>query len=365
MKTSYLKNLCLIISITAVSALADTSTTIYWPNHGDRVMKTHYEYVDVQADTTIWDFSHAIETGDSHEMRWINLGDTLLVKIEQGVQSIYQLHTDSLFWNGYETPLVCVHDSVAPIDVLTAIANNRSISTPVYFHGSYSGNHAIDMSGAQTILISGPGTLILPNDTLENICCVTTTTDCLVRVSEKKCDTPINDVSDCSLREVDIINQWYSPVYRFPLAENVSHEYYAANKTLQKSEITYLCAPDEQEYALGVLCDPETMLRNSIGNGTNSGHRAVGTNSSLSDCVTVIQNCDRIDVSVNGLSNSNGELSVLLCDVQGRVWHFRNGNVDEGCWKCVIATSPLPPGYYLLQIFNENEKHVERIMIKK
>lgn len=364
MRMNYFKQLCLLLSITTVSAFADTNSIIHWPHHGDKVMKTHYEYVDVPVDTTIWDFSHAIESGDRHEMRWINLGDTLLVKIEQGVQSIYQLHGDSLFLNGYETSLVCVLDSIAPVDVLTALAKKRSISTPMYFHGSYSGNHAIDMSGAQMIMISEPGTLILPNDTLDNICCVTTTKDCLVRVSENKCDAPIHNVSDSLLREVDIINQWYSPVYRFPLAENMSRRYYAGGTLLQESEITYLCVPDEQEYSLGVLCDPETMLKNAASKDANYNRNNIKTNNSLADCLTVLQNCDRIDVTVNGFGNRNGEVSVLLCDVQGRVWYFQNGNVDEGCWQCEIVTTPLPPGYYLLQFINENEKHVERIMIK-
>ena len=93
MKMAYLKNLCLFISITAMSAFADTSFTIHWPHHGDRVMKTHYEFVDVPSDTTIWDFSHAIETGERHEMHWVSIGDSLWVKIEQGVQSINYMAT--------------------------------------------------------------------------------------------------------------------------------------------------------------------------------------------------------------------------------------------------------------------------------
>lgn len=361
----YLKNLCLLTSIIAVSALADTSFTIYWPHHGDRVTKTHYEYVEVPSDTTIWDFSHAIETGDRHEMRWINLGDSLLVKIEQGVQSVYQLHDDILYWNGFENALLCVRDSIAPVDAFNALINGCGVSSPLYFHGSYSGNHAIDMIGNYSVALSENGKLILPNDTVDNAFCVTATRSCLERVSEHQKEIPISEGADTLIREIEVVKRWYSPLYRYPLAENISCSYYSNQVLLQQSEVTYLCGPDEQEYALGVLCDPEAMLRNSIGIGSNSGHRVIGrTYGLLSDSVSIIQNCDRIDVSVNGLGNSNGKVSVLLCDVQGHIWHFQNENVDAECWRCEIATSSLPSGYYLLQIMNKNEKHVERIRIK-
>ncbi len=364
MKMNYIKNLCLLVCIIAVPAFAETTSTIHWPHHDDRVTKTHYEYVDVPADTAIWDFSHAIETGDRHEMRWINLGDTLLVKIEQGVQSVYQLHCDTLYWNGYENALLCVRDSIAPIDAFNALVNGCGLSSPLYFKGNYSGNHAIDMIGHNSVELSEYGTLILPNDTIEDVFCITATKNCLERVSERKKEAPIHEDNDSLLREIEVVKRWYSPLYRYPLAENVSCGYYSNQVLLQKFEMTYLCSPEEQEYSLGVLCDPETMMRNSIGKDANSGHRAIGANSLLSDCVSIIQNCDRIDVSVNGLGNSNGKVSVLLCDVQGHIWHFQNENVDAECWRCEIATSSLPSGYYLLQIMNKNEKHVERIRIK-
>lgn len=356
---------CLIGGKAESVALPGVNSTIHWPHHGDRVMKTHYEYVDVPADTAIWDFSHAIETGDRHEMLWINLGDSVLVKIEEGAQSIYQLYDDSLFWNGYENALLCVRDSIAPIDALNVLATGCGVSSPLYFHGSYSGNHAVDMAGSQSILISQTGTLVLPNDTVGSVCCLTTVKDCLVRISENKIDLPIDNVADSLLRVVEVIHQWYSPMYRFPLAENVARGFYADNKLLQKTEKTYLCTTDEQEYALGRLYTPETMLRNGIGNDVNSSHGSViGSNSSFADCVTVRQNSDRIDVSANGLGNGNELVSVLLCDVQGHVWHSHSGNTRDGYWQHEITTSALSPGYYLLQIMNEKETHVERIRIK-
>ena len=54
----------------------------HWPSDGDRVEKKHYEYLGVVNDSLLtWDFSNAVETGTSHSMQWINIGDSVLVKI--------------------------------------------------------------------------------------------------------------------------------------------------------------------------------------------------------------------------------------------------------------------------------------------
>jgi len=365
MRNNYLKPLAngFLVCAVFLSVSAAVNNTVHWPHNGDRVMKTHYEYVDVPADTAVWDFSHVTETGASHEMRWINLGDSLLVKIEQGTQSIFQLHGDTLVWNGYENALLYLRDSIAPIDALTAMYNGCGNSSPLCFRGRYSDNHAVDKTGYQNVLISEPGTLIFPNDTVDCAFCVTTTTDCLVRVSAKKDDAPIYEQSDSLIREVQVVKRWYSPVYRYPLAENVSCSYYSSQTLLQHSEITYLCSPAEQEYALGSLFGPEDILNNTISNNTNSNYGVLG-NSSLAERVTILQETGRIDVTINACETES-ECSVLLCDVQGHVWHSQNGKAKHGCWQHEVNTASLTPGYYLLQIMNGSEKHVERIRIKK
>lgn len=371
MKMNYFKQLCLLLSITAVSAFADTNSILHWPHHGDKVMKTHYEYVDVPVDTTIWDFSHAIESGDRHEMRWINLGDTLLVKIEQGVQSVYQLHGEILYWNGFENALLCVRDSIAPVDALNVLINGCGVSSPFYFHGSYSGNHAIDMIGNYSVALSENGKLILPNDTVDNAFCVTATRSCLERVSEHKKENPINEDADTLLREIEVVKRWYSPLYRYPLAENISCSYYSNQVLLQQSEMTYLCSPEEQEYSLGMLCDPETFLRNALGYDTNSNSNSnygiLGTNSSLADLVSIMQEQDNIIVSINGgKGDSNGSddgsdrFMVLLCDVHGRVFHY---STIDGCGSISINTGCLLSGVYLIAIACGDKVETLRIMI--
>lgn len=360
MKMNYIKNPCLLLCIIAVSAFAETSSTIHWPHHGDRVTKTHYEYVDVPSDTTIWDFSHAVETGDRHEMRWINLGDTLLVKIEQGVQSVYQLQGKILYWNGFENALLCVKDSIAPVDAFNALINGCSVSSPLYFYGSYSGNHAIDMIGNYSVALSENGKLILPNDTVDNAFCVTATRSCLERVSEHQKEIPISEGADTLIREIEVVKRWYSPLYRYPLAENVSCSYYSNQVLLQQSEVTYLCSPEEQEYSLGLLANPESLLRKGIEQGSNGTLAGTSGLSNLADHVSITQSRNQIDVMINQSGTDNKEFVVLLCDVQGHVFQ---SSKQRASGIISFNKGNLNAGVYIIEVANGNDIVSKRIYI--
>ena len=142
-----------LASLTAIIAVGTMAQPhgIHWPQDGDRVVKTQYEFVAVEADSAVWDFSHAVETGREHAMRWLNLGDTVLVRVEQGHQFTYRMQGDTLLWLGYENPLLGMRDSIAPVAKMPMMTLGDSVATPYYFHGKYSGNHAVDMTGIHVV----------------------------------------------------------------------------------------------------------------------------------------------------------------------------------------------------------------------
>lgn len=57
----------LLLPCTCLKTNASMHDSVHWPHNGDRVTKSHYEFVEMPIDTTVWDFSHAIETGESHD----------------------------------------------------------------------------------------------------------------------------------------------------------------------------------------------------------------------------------------------------------------------------------------------------------
>lgn len=355
-----------LASLTAMIAICAMAQShgIHWPQDGDRVVKTQYEFVAVEADSTVWDFSHAVETGREHAMQWLNLGDTVLVRVEQGIQFSYRMQGDTLLWLGYENPLLGMRDSIAPIAKMPVMVMGDSVASPYYFHGKYSGNHAVDMTGTHVVQIKSLGTLILPNDTIYDAMLVREVTDGKVRVSPELTDSPISADNDSLMRHVEIIDRWYSPMHRYPVAENVTNTFYMSGEQLQQTRASYLCSPDEQELALGDLITPrKNTPRQQTGAPSNDGNDfGSGNNLPLGDRLAVNMCDGQVSIAVNGTDGT--EVAVVLSDIQGRVWASQAGKTQGGLWQGVVDTSHLSAGDYLLHVASGEETEVKRFKIR-
>lgn len=361
-KTKLLLGLMVMISPT-IFATAQ-SPDLHWPQDGDRVVKTHYEFVTVDTDSAVWDFSHAIETGHEHTMQWLNLGDTVLVRIERGNQYTYRTQADTLLWLGYENPLLGMRDSIAPIAMLPTMQTGDSVVSPCYFKGKYSGNHAVDMAGTHTVQLMRQGTLILPNDTITDAVLVREVTDGKVRVSPELTDAPISSDNDSLMRHVEVTDRWYSPNHRYPVAENVSSTFYVQGELRQQTRATYLCTPDVQELALGDVVQPrQNAPRQSHGTPLAIGDSAAsGNNMSLGERLAVNVAGGHVDVAVSGTDGT--DVTIILSDLQGRVWASHSGKTQGGPWQGSVSTAQLPTGDYLLHVASGEETEVKRIKIK-
>ena len=153
------------------------------PVNGDCVLKYHYFFQECDQGKAVWDFSHAIPKGESHYMQWINLGDSVFVKIENGMQSNFRIQNDTLYWAGYENPLLRVEDSIAPIMAIKSSSKHNSITSAYHFKGMYCGNNYVGLIGHFAITTGGKGLLILPDDTLSDVMPVLITNKFSVKVS--------------------------------------------------------------------------------------------------------------------------------------------------------------------------------------
>jgi hypothetical protein len=357
---------CLLILLLNLVSLYVTAQVfdIHWPQDGDRVVKTQYEFVAVEADSAVWDFSHAVETGREHAMRWLNLGDTVLVRVEQGNQFTYRMQGDTLLWLGYENPLLGMRDSIAPVAKMPMMTLGDSVATPYYFHGKYSGNHAVDLTGIHVVQLKALGTLILPTDTIHDALLVREVTDGKVRVSPELTDMPISADNDSLMRHVEVIDRWFSPTHRYAVAENVTNTFYVLGERRQQIHATYLCSPDVQELALGDVTTPrQNAPRHSQGAPSDNGNgMGFGNNLPLGDRLAVNVGDGQVTITVSGTDGT--DVAVILSDIQGRVWASRSGKTQGGVWQGTVDTGHLSTGDYLLHVASGEETEVERIIVR-
>lgn len=348
----------------ACAAWAGVCGTVHWPRSGDKVTKQHYEFVEMAADTTVWDFSHAIETGNSHDMRWLVLGDSVLVRIERGTQSTFTVHGDSLEWRSHESPLMGMRDSIAPLVLNGGLPSiGDSICSPCYFSGRYSGNNAVAFKGMHMTKTMALGTLILPTDTVYEVLRVREVTDGVMKASAHAMATAIEDENGL-LHHTVVTDRWYSPDCRYEIAENVSSIYRTDAGIVQEEYATFLCSPDAQELVLGKIANPSNApLRAGNPKKGGNGHNGM----SLTDRVSINVTESDINVIVNGNgenSTANGDVTVILSDLSGRVWASQTGNTASGYYSTNINTSSMPSGNYILYVNAGNETTTERIQIK-
>ena len=336
--------------------------SVHWPANGDKVTKTHYEFVDMPTDTTVWDFSHAIETGESHDMRWLNLGDSLLVRIEQGSQSTYGYRNDTIIMNSYENALFGMYGDIAPIVLSGGFpCTGDSIISHFDFSGKYCGNNAVRFSGVHIVKSLDSGTLILPNDTLANVIRIRQTVNGVLNVSPHAYLMDDEDSHSNQLQHSIIFDRWYSQDFKYELAENILNSYICTGQVLQQSSATYLCSPDEQELSLGIQYQDPPRNNSPI----NGNSHTQGCSIHPDENFFVLIDDSNITVTFNssGAWNSNGQFSLILSDSLGRIWSSQTLN-NSSQYQVSIPTSGLPTGNYVLYVSAGEETDTYKLQIK-
>ncbi len=323
------------------------------PVNGDCVLKYHYFFQECDQGKAVWDFSHAIPKGESHYMQWINLGDSVFVKIENGMQSNFRIQNDTLYWAGYENPLLRVEDSIAPIMAIKSSSKHNSITSAYHFKGMYCGNNYVGLIGHFAITTGGKGLLILPDDTLSDVMPVLITNKFSVKVSNTPQIDNMVSPPDNLLHITDSTTLWYSPDYRYPIVENLTRHYYSQGKLIKKNCQTYMCTPSEQEQAQTYTNTPQRIHKIKTGQNSNR---------------TILPLTERTEIDFDGTTvnvevkcQETTTVSVLLCDIQGHVWSHQTMVPGERICKTTINTAMLPSGIYLVYVACDGESYVKRI----
>ena len=338
---------------------------VHCPHNGDRVTKTGYEWMDFPSDTTVWDMSHAVETGESREMRWRVLGDSIFVRTESGAQYTYRMHGDTLWHTSSENRLTQLRDSVPCAFLHFPFLAGDTLRSPFYHHGRYSGNNAVAAAGWSTIEGVAVGTLILPSDTVSGVLLVQQTCESRVRVSPFAEAAPISYETDSLLRHVERQRWWYAPGYRYPLAESRESVFLSGAAVQGRNHSMHLCSPAEQEYALGAM--PNEAMRNPSMSPSlryDAGDLADTSPTVLPGELSVSRQDGGVEVTYT--PEEDCRMEMVLTDALGRVFAARQSQSVSSGQRNIsrLSTAGLPAGVYLLYIGNGKQRQVERITVE-
>lgn len=351
--------LSFILPFITTHADAVVNKGIHLPRQGEAVHRQVVEGVATgeAGDSAVWDWSHAVVMDGNRRMRHLNLGDSVIVRIEDGRQHIYRLHGDSLLWTGMETPQLHLADSLAPLAIKYPFQRGDSITSPFYFKGHYSGQNAVDVTGALTVVADGQGTLILPDDTVPGVLRVREQLECRLAVGRGPANSPVGDGCDSLLRLNQIRHRWYSANHRYPLAETMESTHLTPNgDILDHNMICVMCAPSVQDYDIGVLESPCERYLDDRDGDAGGGSLIASLNVDTSSRPAMVELTTTADADVQ----------MTLSDVYGRVYaSLPRGRAIGGTAFCRdVDTSRLPSGDYLLHVQVGNETRLHRFSIK-
>lgn len=341
--------------------------SIHFPSDGEKLTKKHYEYIDISPNTRVWDFSKAIETGESHVMRWSNIGDSILVKHELGSQFTYSIKGEHIIWIAYENPLAELRGKISPYMSKDNIQQS-SFSVPYLFQGNYCKNTNILCEGILSITKSDYGKLILPDDTIQNAIRVTQRIDGTMKVTGGTLFYNNDTISeDIPLKHIVIVDKWYSPNYKYELTENISDRYFFNGELIQYTSNTYLCPPAEQEYSSENF---EFANKHNKQRSRQPELRDYNTNAiDLTNKICINYNENSIGIWIDTKSilknREQFDISGILCDQLGRVWKtFSENNVTDDIWETEIISKEFPKGEYIL-FFSIGEESISKKLIIK
>lgn len=346
------------------------SKAITLPMNGDRIDRLRIEGVEAGArgPKAVWDMSHAVVIEDGCTMRFFNFGDSVVAHVEGKQQLVYQIKGDSVLLRSQETALSCLSDSLPALKMVFPLAYGDSICSPVYYRGKYCGNNAIATAGIYSMVVDGEGTLILPDDTINNALRIHERLDEKVSVSPWAKERVISAVEDSLMRHICDTYSWYSSDFRYPLAQITKDSFYNGAVVTREDETAYLCPPETQLYALGDVRQQRQMQAPQNPNILGGyGYKPYNDfrNSNMNDHMLVDKtnavaiNAGNGHVDVTTPANGGMNAKVILSDLQGRVYGSSRGKVVH-----TFDTSRLPQGTYLLYINDGENVRTERINIK-
>lgn len=341
-----------ILSVLPPAAGSQTRLTaeMHLPCNGDEYVKTRVEYVE-HADSgsnCLWDFSGARILDGNSKVKIRSLADSQYSVIEHRTAYKYKILGDTLRWLGFENRLTSIGSPAGVVSIPFPVTYGDTAHDRYLFTGRYCGTQELIEEGEVSFSVPAQGTLIIQCDTIGDVLMLRTVRHSRSFLGDKATPEILHSAADTIPLQIETKDLWYSPRYRYPLAEAVKYEYRLGEITVQGYSTAYLCLPSEQSYigAEHNLQSDDCDTRTPNGGESRGGGISEASAESDSRQVTIHYRIDTMTADVE----------ITLCDTHGRVYrHASHAGIPAGVHSETIDTSGIPPGDYLAVITTGNE----------
>lgn len=316
-----------------------------------------------KGENIIWDFSNATIINGNYKVIHRSIGDSILdVKYGFLARHDYFIRNDSVFLRGYEDRTVRITDSIAAPTLRYPVRYNDVVRGRYYFTGIMWNKYFIDAAGETCTHADGFGNVILPDgDTIPAIR-ISETFKSIIRLDDRRLSRPIDVVQDSILLHINQTYRWYSPDYAYPIAAVTVATLLDCDSTeISRSRLAYFCPPSEQPATAFNSPDKQKSPRQK-NNASQNGHQK-DSSIPLSEQIVAEISQDAITVSFFNSAKTNDEISIVLCDILGRVF-FSHSTVGTSV-PVNIDTASLPPNDYVLYVSCGDENFSQKFTLKK
>lgn len=289
-----------------------------------------------EGENVTWNFSNiSTQMSDSIIVNGYEMDNHILWD-KCGELTAYQYPCDSLLISRVETPQYEMDYSL-PITSMVYPMNYGKVVRG-FFHGNGRFGHHLQLEEDGTVILTadGSGLLISPDaDTLNNVLRVKTSLTSTIGVTRKSTGESVG-----TLNRNQIICEWYSRGYRYPILRSMTDNVSCHGKLLRQVQRSYWMPPAIQTIISDAIND-EIRQKEST-NGT----RAI-------DCSVSI---DGQKAKVKYSLSSNAHVCILLSDSQSILYWRYDADESTGQSKQVdIPLSGLYRGEYVVYVYIDGE----------
>lgn len=320
----------------------------------DEVVYRQISYFDVGQDGegAVWDLSDLNIEGEAYKFYLSK--DTLNRNILMTNTDVYyyKLQNDTLSLVSRENPLNRLTYEEPLLQIKYPLAYGDSVTKAFEAYGIYCGDYPFKEQGISTVMADATGSIILDEDTINNI----------VRVYTLRSYSICMDMDSAALdtaKQKQVIEErydWYARGYRYPIFSTISNTSYDKLAPLGTIQTAYCLLPDIQKLSYDPYND-DIRRKDSLTsvNGSNAQQDIIHYSVSLNGS----------QITINYSLDEIADITALVSNPMGIVYRQKRTHSDKGDgYSLTIDCGGLHYGQYVLYLNVNGRIHNEKIVLK-